>query len=139
MRIALAAHEGRISPVLDVARRLVIIDLQDDREAGRQEAALAGASVAARVASVQELGVDVLLCGALSRPLEAALVAAGVRLIPHICGDVDEIAEAFRSGNLADGAYVMPGCCGRRRQQRGRQPGHAGGGRRGRGQCARDA
>jgi len=64
--------------------------------------------------------VDVLICGAISRPLEMMLVSEGMQVIPHTCGPVEDVIRAYVSGRLTDQAYLMPGCCGQRRRTRAR-------------------
>jgi predicted Fe-Mo cluster-binding NifX family protein len=124
MRVGIPTWDGRVSPVLDVARRLLVVDIDGNAEVGRSEADLAAMHPGARAAQIGGLGVDVLICGAVSWPLEAALASAGVRVMPQTCGLVQDVLGAFVSGRLADGAFLMPGCCGRRRRMRG---GHRGG------------
>jgi len=127
MRVATPTWSGRVSPVFDVAKRLLLVDLDGEAEADRQETPLEEAELGARARQVVKLGVDVLICGAISAPLEAMLVSAGVRVIPHTCGTVEEIIQAFASGRLTDETFLMPGCCGRRRRFRGhRRGGRAG-------------
>ena len=124
MRVAIPTWSGRVSPVFDVAKHLLLVDLDGEAEAGRQEAAVEETELGARTRRMAQLGVNVLICGAISMPLEAMLVSAGVRVIPHTCGTVEEVLQAFASGRLTDETFLMPGCCGRRRQFRG---GHRGG------------
>ncbi|MCK4661133.1 MAG: NifB/NifX family molybdenum-iron cluster-binding protein [Phycisphaerae bacterium] len=112
-----------MSPVFDVAKRLLVVTLEGDREISREEAAIEETQLMARAKHVTQLGVDVLICGAISMPLEAMLVSAGVRVIPHTCGTVEEIIQAFASGRLTDETFLMPGCCGRRRRFRHRHRG----------------
>ncbi|HUU83967.1 MAG TPA: NifB/NifX family molybdenum-iron cluster-binding protein [Phycisphaerae bacterium] len=111
---------GRVSPVFDVAKRLVVADIEDGREARREEADIDETDLARRVERVAELGVEVLICGAISIPLETMLLSAGVRVIPHTCGSAEEVLRAFASGRFTDAAFLMPGCCGRRRRGRRR-------------------
>jgi len=119
--------DGRISPVFDVARRLLLVDIEDKREIGRAEKILEVPELAARARYVAELGADVLICGAISRPLEAMLLSAGVAVIPQTCGPVEDVLRAFISGQLTERAFVIPGCCGRRwRFRRGRSHGPRG-------------
>ena len=127
MRVAIPTWIDRVSPVFDVARRLVVVTLGGDRQVKREEAAIEAADLAVRVARVTQLGVDVLICGAISMPLEAMLASAGIRVIPHKCGRVEDIVVAFASGQLTDETFLMPGCCGRRGRFRVR---HRGGWRR---------
>ena len=116
--------------MLDVARRLLVVDVAGNAEVGRSEADLAEAQPGARAEQIHGLGVEVLICGAVSWPLEAMLVSAGVRVIPQTCGTVEDVLRSFLSGGLTDEAFLMPGCCGRHRRFRG---GRRHGGRRGAG------
>lgn len=119
MRIAISTADERISPVFDVAGRLLVVDVTGDRELRRTEVLLEDGALAARARQVADLSVQVLICGAISRPLELMLASAGVQVRPHTCGEVEEILHAFCSGQLTEEAFVMPGCCGRRRRFRG--------------------
>jgi len=119
MKIAIPVSGGRISPVFDAARCLLLVDIKDGREVGRSEEALDEFQLASRASRVAELHADVLVCGAISQPLEAMLISAGVDVIRQTCGPVEEVLQAFVSGQLTGDAFVMPGCCGRRRQFRG--------------------
>jgi predicted Fe-Mo cluster-binding NifX family protein len=118
MRIVIPTWRGRISPVFDVARRLLLVDSQDGRQVRREETVVAEAEPLAVAKRVAELGTGVLICGAISRPLEAMLVSAGVRVIPQTCGPVEAVLQAFLAGQLTEQAFLMPGCCGRRRRFR---------------------
>ena len=109
-----------ISPVFDVARSLLLIDIEAGREVGRREEAIEETRIVARATHVARLAVGVLICGAISRPLEMMLVSAGVQVIPHTCGSVEDVLRAYLSGRLLDQAYLMPGCRGPRRGMRGR-------------------
>lgn len=122
MRIAVPINNDRISPVFDVAGRLLVVDVEGDRETGRTEVALEDQEVGPRVRRVGELHVDVLICGAVSRPLEMMLEDAGVDVVPHTCGNVEDVLRAYRTGALSESAFVMPGCCGHRRRFRGGRP-----------------
>jgi len=118
MRVAITISNSRISPVFDAASRLVLVDVDNGREVWRTDEGLEEADMAPRARRVAELGVDVLICGAISRPLEAMLRSAGVDVIPQTCGQVEEVLQAFLSGQLTEKAFLMPGCCGRRRRFR---------------------
>jgi len=105
------------------------VDLEAGREVSREDAQLGAVGPLERARDLRQMGAEVLICGAISRPLELALDSAGVQVIPHICGRVEEVLAAFINGQLDAGGFLMPGCCGRRRQ--------FGAGRRGGGRCWR--
>lgn len=122
MRLGIATHEGRVSPVLDVAQRLRVVSIDAKTSTDQRDVALAAESLCGRVQEIQATEIDVLICGALSRPLEAALAAAGIHVLAQICGDVEGVLQAYLTGRLTERAFLMPGCCGRRRHRAG----HAG-------------
>jgi predicted Fe-Mo cluster-binding NifX family protein len=67
------------------------------------------------------MGVETLVCGAISRELEALLVEEGILVIARICGTIDDVLNAYAAGTLGAPQYAMPGCCGQgRRRFRGR-------------------
>ncbi len=127
MRIAIPQWEGRVSPVFDVAGSLLLVDVENGREILREQRRLLGSDPLARADEFLSLGVEVLICGAISTPVEARLAASGVRVIGFTCGTVDEVLAAFLMGELSNRAFVMPGCHGRRRRMGGRMAGGPGG------------
>ena len=131
MRVMVPISRDRISPVLDVAKRFVLVDFVDDRDVKGSEVLIKQTNPAARVKAIVAHGPDVLICGAVSKLLESMLVSAGIRVIFNTCGPVDEVLATFITGELTDEALLMPGCTGRgRRMQRRRGPGNKRGGRR---------
>lgn len=126
MMIAIPNWQGRVSPVLDVAGALLLVAVEGSSVLSRQSVVLPDDTVLERAKRIKEFSVDVLVCGAVSWPLETALLSAGIEVISQNCGEVEEVLQAFLSGQLQKGAYLMPGCCRRRRRCRG------GGGGRGR-------
>jgi len=121
MRIAIPSWQGRVSPVLDTAGAILLVELARDGQRSQAEISLLVGGVFERARSLVELGPDVLICGAISWPLEAALRSAGIRVIPYTCGEVEQVLSAFLDGRLDQGAFLMPGCCGRRRRRGGRR------------------
>jgi len=121
MRVGIPVFNDRISPVFDTARRLLLVDIEQGQEIGRSEAALVRTSMPLRASRVKELQVDVLLCGAISRPLAQMISALGVTLVPFLAGEVDRALAAYLDGQLPSPQFLMPGCCGKRlRCRRGR-------------------
>lgn len=107
--------------MFDVAGNVLLVDVVDGAEAARQELVLSEETPRARAMCLFGTGVDVLVCGAISRALGAAVAAVGIKVIDDTCGDVECVLEAFREGRLGQPAFRMPGCCGRRRGRRRRR------------------
>jgi len=117
MKAAFATWNDRIAPVFDVAPIVRIIEANDGRLTGEaQEARLEGMPMT-RVLRLVELGVGTLVCGAISRPLHDMVASQGIRVVPFVAGDLDEVVQAWLSGDLSSGAFAMPGCCRRRRHR----------------------
>ena len=120
MRVAIPHWQGRVSPVFDVAGNVLLVDVADGKEQARQNIAVEMDQPQARASLLTGHGATVLICGAISWPLEMALAGAGIEVIPQTCGDVEQVLAAFINGQLQQDAFLMPGCCGRRRQFRAR-------------------
>lgn len=114
MKVAIPEWRGRVSPVFDVARTLLLVEVKDGGERDRRELHVTAKEPKARADFVGGLGADVVICGAISWRLEMALSAAGVRVISQTCGDVEQVLSAFIAGRLDGEAFLMPGCSRRR-------------------------
>ncbi|NLE39248.1 MAG: hypothetical protein GX621_14590 [Pirellulaceae bacterium] len=121
MRIAVPVWQDRISPVFDVAGQLLLVDVSDGREVTRRAEMLIEARPEARIVQLLSLGVETLICGGISQPLELRLADQGIHVIARVCGNVEEILAAFLAGQLGETRFAMPGCCGQRRWRMGRQ------------------
>ncbi|MCC6697080.1 MAG: NifB/NifX family molybdenum-iron cluster-binding protein [Candidatus Hydrogenedentes bacterium] len=120
MKIAIPQWEHRVSPMLDVAGNVMIAEVNDGRVANRNEFRLDQADAQNLAHVLHQLGVKVVICGAVSRQLELTLLSEGFELSAHICGPVEEVLAAYLEGRLEGNEYRMPGCCGRRRHSRNR-------------------
>ena len=120
MKIAIPYWQGRVSPVFDVAANVLVVEVDGSTERGRQDVPFHVEAPQARAARLAEMGADVLICGAISRPLEMAVTALGIDVVPQTCGDVECVLSAYIGGELDQASFLMPGCCGRRRRSRGR-------------------
>jgi predicted Fe-Mo cluster-binding NifX family protein len=105
MRLALAVWKDRISPVFDVSKRIVVLDFDGDTTVSRQQVDLPDEKRPA----LDELNIDVLICGAISRPLATMIAGLGVRVVPFVAGDVDEVVKRFLAGELPHPELAMPG------------------------------
>ena len=110
--IAIPVSQERISPVLDAAVCLLLVTRRRGKEVERKEFVLSPLPPEGLARSVAELRVDVLLCAALSEPLLRALERRGVRVKPHLCGEVESVLRAFDCGQLRRDEFRMPGCWG---------------------------
>ena len=110
MKVALTEWEGRISPLFDSARTLLIADIERGRIAGTQRAFFESESGFSRAARLDELGVDVLICGGISDCYSRLIEGRKIRVISFAAGSVDEVLDAYMEGILLEERFRMPGC-----------------------------
>jgi predicted Fe-Mo cluster-binding NifX family protein len=125
MRFGIPIWRGQVSPVFDVASQLLVIDEHRGHETTRHIEPLGALREADRTRRLAALGVDVLVCGAITRTLEEMIAAAGVEVISLVSGPADRVAGLIVAGRQLPPEYLMPG----RLQPRVRGGNHAGDGR----------
>jgi predicted Fe-Mo cluster-binding NifX family protein len=109
MKLAIPIWQGRVSSVFDFACKAVVVEWDGPAELDRREVALSGQGPT-RIVTLRQLGVDTLICGAISRPLASWASVCGIRLFPYVTGVVNEVIEAFENGQLGSERFVLPGC-----------------------------
>lgn len=109
MKIAMPVWENKISPVLDTASRLLVVELKEGGDMSRFEIYLDERDLSKRCSRITGLGVDTLICGAVTRHFSDMLKALGVDLITGISGQPDEVLHACFEGRLAHSKYLLPG------------------------------
>lgn len=131
MRIALTVWNGRIAPVFDVAGTVRLVERSGDSVTGDRLVSFQhGGGMISRVTALVEYGIDVLVCGAVSRPVHRMLAGSGIKVHSFVAGEADEVLEALLTGNLEEKPFAMPGCgMGRSGHGCGRGAGNRGQGR----------
>lgn len=117
-RIAIPVWEGRVSPVLDTAERLWVQDIEGGSQSSATIVDFRAEDIRTRMQFIRNLGIQTLLCGAVSRQLHNLLLEADIAVRPWLTGDVEEIAAAYSEGRLTGDRFLLPGC--RKRRRRGR-------------------
>ncbi|MBW1766282.1 MAG: NifB/NifX family molybdenum-iron cluster-binding protein [Deltaproteobacteria bacterium] len=110
MKVALAVCENRISPLFDCARMLLIVDIVDRKETSRYFEPFHYESPFSRAAKLSALGIEILICGAVSNLFANMIETYGIRVISFIAGTVDEVLDAYLTNGLCDSKLRMPGC-----------------------------
>ena len=108
MRIAIPVWNGRVSPVFDVAKTIRVTDI-DSADGTPAEIEVHAINSAHPRSTLADLGVDLLVCSAISAPLEAILWVSGIEVLSDICGSPDEIIAALAAGDDELGRFRSPG------------------------------
>lgn len=122
-KIAMTVWGGRISPVFDSARTLLIAEIIDNDIVRLSFREFDPDRPHRLVQLLRAQGIMVLICGAVSEGPAQVLETAGFELIPFIAGSVKEVIETFLMGTPVWTELTMPGCdrkiCCRGRIRRG--------------------
>ena len=109
MRLAVAVWGSEVSPVFDFAHRIIVVQCDEPHEKERYQYEFPDESMSSRAERLRELGVNVLICGAISNPLAKMVRGLGIILIPWKCGLVEEVLIAYFSETLDNPRFWMPG------------------------------
>lgn len=110
MKIAIPVWYNKVSPVLDTASKLLIVEVEGRTESSRFEIYLDEQELSRRCVRISGMGVDTLICGAVSQPFWRLLAASGINIIQNISGHPEDVLEAYLRGNLFCSGFLMPGC-----------------------------
>ncbi len=125
MKVAMTVWEDTVSTVCDFSSRLLVFDVMGNEVKNRSLIPFQTGIMPERMNQFEALGIEVLLCGAISRPLERMIRASGVKVIPYLRGSIEEIIRAYLDGGLSDARFTLPGfgpkasCVRGRRRHRG--------------------
>ena len=108
MKVAITVWQDRISPVFDSSQWLQVHDINGDHVDVHREH-IGGRSPFEKVERLKELGVDILLCGAVTRALHISLISAGMDVYPFVCGSADAVLKDLLKNRKIDRRFAMPG------------------------------
>ena len=129
MKAAVTVWDGRVSPVFDVSREAMFVTIENGVITARSRQSIALPTASLRIDRLTAAGVQILICGAISKPCQCELAARGVTVLGFVSGELEDVVRAFMERSLPSSTFCMPGCCGqrlgpRRRRARSRGRGH---------------
>ncbi len=110
MKIAIPICEDCVSNVFDFAGKLLLVEIENSKEISRSEVPLESQSLSQRVGQLKTLEVNILICGAISRALANMVTAPGIQVLPYVTGRIDDVLQAYLTGQLVKPEFSMPGC-----------------------------
>ena len=119
MRVAVPVWEKRVSPVFDTARQLVVTDVEGSGLSSRLTLALSTTFAPRRAQLLKSWGAEVLICGGISPYLARLISTYGIRVMPGVRGEAEEVLQAFCRNQIPSAAYTLPGWRTGRRRGRG--------------------
>jgi len=110
MKVAIPVYGNYVSTVFDFAHRLLLVDIENGKETERYEVRLERLSLQQRAEKLKSLGVDVLVCGAISQVLANIVTQSGIEILPYVTGNIEDVIGAYMAGQLIRPEFCMPGC-----------------------------
>jgi len=124
MKVAVTVWENRISPLFDATRTLLIAEIRNGAVIEKHLVPFNCLSPFSRALTLEELGVEILICGGVSDYFARLIEARNIRIIPFVAGRVDEVVEAYLQDGLCHKKFQMPGCGDRTTVKQRRRRGH---------------
>jgi predicted Fe-Mo cluster-binding NifX family protein len=110
MRVAIPLWEGKVSPVFDTATRLLVVDVNEQKEESRFLYYIDENDLMQKCHRIRKLDLDTIICGAISQAFLKMLLASGLDVIREISGPAEEVLEAYLNGDIFQSRFLMPGC-----------------------------
>jgi predicted Fe-Mo cluster-binding NifX family protein len=112
MKVAFAVWEKRIAPVFDTCRELVVVSIEDGRIKERHGELILADSLVAKALRLREIGIDILICGAISKPFHEVILSYDIKIRACVVGDINDVVAAWRDDRLGvESSFKMMGCC----------------------------
>ncbi|HHW43415.1 MAG TPA: hypothetical protein GXX25_06325 [Desulfotomaculum sp.] len=109
VKVAIAKWENSISPLFDVSRELLVAEVERGQVITRRLVRFVEGDWFSRIEQVVNQGVETLICGGISDFYYRHLLARGIRVIPWVTGEVEEVLQAFGQNELSGKKFAMPG------------------------------
>ncbi len=109
--LAIPVLRSRVAPVFNWCSRILLFPEDALDSSSGQEVLLSGVTDPfERLTVLRKKGADTLICGALSPDLFHYADHLQLRIICGIAGDVTEVLQAFRTRQLDQPCFRLPGC-----------------------------
>jgi predicted Fe-Mo cluster-binding NifX family protein len=110
MIIALSIWNDRIAPVFDVAMQLLLVEVQESKIEKQTLERLPSGAILEKTIRLQQLGINTLICGAVSEQVKLFLDMYGINVVAFISGDVQKVLKSWLSDDFNEADFAMPGC-----------------------------
>lgn len=113
-KIAFSYWNNRIAPVFDTAQSLLVVESENGRVLTQTRITLPESLPVQKALRLMDMGVDALVCGAISRPMHDLIATHRIQVISFVAGDLLDVVQAWLEGTLETDLFAMPGCRRRR-------------------------
>ena len=98
-----------MAPVFDVSNTIILVEIESGTVSDRWLEYLDENDSSAKILKIAGLGIDMLVCGAISRSLCHLIAVNGILVVPFVSGKVNEVLQALVDDRLSEERFDMPG------------------------------
>jgi len=99
-KVAIPIYGDRISNRLDCSENIMLVTVENGIIKEREIIRLVLTNSLDRINTLIELGTDVLICNGITKFYSNKLKDSNIKVIPWICGDVEEILTLYLENEL---------------------------------------
>lgn len=100
MKVAIPIFLDRISPRLDCARKLLILEIEKDRLVDKRELDISQWAPDEKIVYLNRMGISQLICGGIRLEDLSGLHRFGIQVASPFYGEVDTIIKEYLSRRL---------------------------------------
>ncbi|MBI4763292.1 MAG: hypothetical protein HY787_01630 [Deltaproteobacteria bacterium] len=100
MKVAIPIFLNRISPRLDCARKLLILEVEKDRLVNKRELDISQWPPDEKVIYLNKMGISQLICGGIRLEDRSGLHRFGIQVASPLYGEVETIIKEYLNGKL---------------------------------------
>ena len=104
MKIAIPRFGERVAPCFEYSATIAIFEIQRKRVIDQKDFTLQSTRSFDRLRLLKDQEVEVLICGGIQDRFEDMVLAAGIRVISWVSGDVETLLDDFLNGRLVSGS-----------------------------------
>ncbi len=101
MKIAVTYENGQIFQHFGHTEEFKVYEVEEGKVVASEVVSTNGSGHGALAEVLQDLGVQVLICGGIGGGAQMALASVGIQLFGGVVGDADEAVAALLAGSLA--------------------------------------
>jgi len=110
MRVAVPIFGTRVSPRFDCGQTFLVVEVSDGKVGSAERVSDGATNALQQIRWLRELGVDVVVCGAITCFRLRHLAANGIQVFPWVFSEAGEALAALARGELTDTAPPRGRC-----------------------------
>lgn len=108
LTVALPVLRGRVAPLFDAAKRVLVVEITRGEEHSRRVVDLPDGGWQDRLSALRTLGVDALVCGAISNRSLSEALHLGLQVWSAVAGTAEQVIGSLVSTGGVGLALAMP-------------------------------